>query len=143
MTAPYHGSCNCGAVTIISTEEPLWVRQCWCRQCQKAASGMATTNALFATATMAITGAVGWQGYTAASGNTIEHGFCPTCGTPLFGRNSSRPAAWVVRLGALDGDHGLAPTSAIWVDEAPAWAVIDSALEQWPRQPPVPPPTPA
>ncbi|MCJ2181873.1 GFA family protein [Novosphingobium sp. 1949] len=138
MTTPYHGRCTCGAVSLTIAAEPLWVRQCWCRQCQKAASGNATVNALFTTAAMTITGTPGWKGYRAASGNTIEHGFCADCGTPLFGRNSSRPDSWVVRLGVLDAGHALAPTGAIWTEEAPAWAMIDPALENWPRQPPPP-----
>ncbi|WP_067734646.1 GFA family protein [Novosphingobium naphthalenivorans] len=142
MTAPYSGSCNCGAVTVTISAEPVWVRQCWCGQCQKAAAGSATNNALFATDAMTVNGDVAWKGYTAASGNTVEQGFCPSCGTPIFGRNSSRPSSWVVRLGFLDGDHDLKPTTAIWLEEAPEWAMIDPALEQFTRQPPPPPQAP-
>ena len=138
MTAPYTGSCNCGAVTATIPGEPLFIRQCWCRQCQKAAGGGATNNALFMTEGMTVSGEVAWSGYTAESGNHIEHGFCPQCGTPIFGRNSARPGGWVVRLGFLDGDHGLRPGAAIWLDEAPEWAVIDPALEPFRRQPPMP-----
>lgn len=138
MAAPYSGSCNCGAVKATFAAEPLWIRQCWCRQCQKAAAGSPTNNALMLTDAMTLEGDVSWKGYTAASGNTVDQGFCPRCGTPIFGRNSARQGSWVVRLGFLDGDHGLAPTSAIWVDEAPAWAVIDPSIEHFPRQPPVP-----
>jgi Uncharacterized conserved protein len=141
VPAPYSGSCNCGAVKATFGAEPVWVRQCWCIQCQKAAAGGPTNNALFFVKTMELTGDVAWAGYTAASGNEIEHGFCPTCGTPVFGRNSSRQGAWVVRLGFLDGDHGLKPGSAIWLDEAPKWAVVDPAIEQFAGQPPLPPAT--
>lgn len=141
MAAPYSGSCNCGAIKATIDVEPMWVRQCWCIQCQKAAAGSATNNALFATKALDIAGDVAWRGYTAASGNSIEHGFCPSCGTPIFSRNSSRQGAWVVRLGFLDGDHGLKPGAAIWLDEAPEWALIDPSLEQFAGQPPLPPRT--
>ena len=136
MGAPYSGSCNCGAVTATIGSEPIWVRQCWCRQCQKAAAGAATNNALFPTDAMTLNGEVRWQGYTAESGNRVEQGFCPTCGTPIFGRNSARQGSWVVRLGFLDGEHGLSPSTVIWLDEAPEWAMIDPKLEQFQRQPP-------
>lgn len=33
---------------------------------------------------------------------------------------------------------GLRPTTAIWTDDAPDWAVIDAEMEQFPRQPPSP-----
>ncbi|MCJ2186384.1 GFA family protein [Novosphingobium beihaiensis] len=138
MTAPYHGRCNCGAVTATFASEPLWVRQCWCRQCQRAAAGSATVNALFPIEGMTLAGEVAWKAYDAASGNTVEQGFCPSCGTPIFGRNSSRKDSLVVRLGFLDAGHGLKPSSVIWLDEAPAWAVIDPALEQFARQSPPP-----
>ncbi|MDD3798936.1 MAG: GFA family protein [Novosphingobium sp.] len=139
MGAPYTGRCNCGAITARIDAEPVWVRQCWCRQCQRAASGSATVNALFPTEAIHITGELKWSGYDAASGNRIEQGFCPSCGTQVMGRNSSRPAACVLRLGFIDMPNDLAPTAAIWLEEAPKWAVIDPALEQWPQQPPPPP----
>ena len=44
-----------------------------------------------------------------------------------------------LRIGFLDEGHGLRPTVAIWLDDAPDWAVIDPAMEQFARQPPAPP----
>jgi hypothetical protein len=139
MPAPYHGACACGAVSAVIDAEPLFVRQCWCRQCQKIASGGATTNALFAVSAIAMAGDLTWHRYNADSGNTVEQGFCAGCGTAVIGRNSGRPDFNVVRMGFLDDAGGLMPTAAIWTDDAPAWAAIDPALEQFPRQPPAPP----
>ena len=42
------------------------------------------------------------------------------------------------RLGFLDEGHGLRPDTAIWLDDAPDWAVIDPALAQFDKQPPPP-----
>lgn len=142
MPAPYAGSCNCGAVTATFLAEPAWVRQCWCRQCQKVAAGSATTNALFLTEAIKLSGDLGWFRYEAESGNTVEQGYCASCGTPVIGRNSGRSHACVIRLGFIELPHGLKPTSAIWTDEAPDWAVIDPVMEQWPQQPPLQPPPP-
>lgn len=138
MTAPYHGACNCGAISLKLTGEPLWVRQCWCRQCRRSASASPTNNALFMTDAIGVTGEVSWWDYEAASGNRISQGFCGACGTPVFGRNSARDGAWVVRLGVLDDVDHLKPTSAIWLEEAPSWSVIDPKLEQFAGQPPMP-----
>ncbi len=74
----------------------------------------------------------------AASGNTLIQYFCPKCGTPVMGQSSARMHMASVRLGFLDEGHGLKPDTAIWVDDAPGWALIDPALEQFPRQPPPP-----
>jgi len=139
MGAPYTGRCNCGATTATFSAEPVWVRQCWCRQCQKAAAGGAVTNALFTSDSIDIKGELGWFSYEADSGNTVEQGYCPSCGTPVIGRNSGRKHACVIRLGFIEPPHSLRPSSAIWLEEAPEWAMIDPALDQFPRQPPPPP----
>ena len=136
----YTGSCACGAVTATISGEPVAVRQCWCRQCQRLSGGSATTNAMFATSEVALAGTLTRNSYVAASGNTLTQSFCGTCGTPVMGESSARPHFQTLRIGFLDDAAGLAPTVAIWTDDAPAWAHIDPAMETHPRQPPAPPP---
>ena len=139
---PYTGSCACGAVPATIGGEPVAVRQCWCRRCQRVAAGSATTNAMFATDDIVLTGILSSTSYVADSGNTLTQSFCGACGTPVMGQSSARPQFRTLRLGLLDDAQGLAPTVAIWTDEAPAWARIDPMLETFPRQPPAPAPRP-
>jgi hypothetical protein len=115
------------------------VRQCWCRQCQQTAAGGPTNNAMFLFADIELTGDLGERQTPAASGNTLSQFFCPACGTPVYGQSSARRHMGSFRLGFLDEGHGLRPDTVIWTDDAPDWAVIDPALEQYPRQPPPPP----
>ena len=133
------GRCNCGAVTARIAGDPVAVRQCWCRQCQRAAAGGATTNAIFATDDVEITGLLGEWSYVAPSGNRLTQSFCPACATPVMAQSSARPQFRTMRVGFMDEDHGLAPTAVIWTSEAPAWAVIDDRIEHWSHQPPAPP----
>jgi hypothetical protein len=135
----YTGRCACGAVTLAVAGEPVTARQCWCRQCQQAAGGGPTHNVMFRTKDMTIVGTLATRSYVAASGNTVTQSFCPTCGTPVMGQSDARPQFRALRFGVLDEPHGLRPLVAIWTDDAPAWAVMDPALEQFPRQPPPPP----
>ncbi|MEJ2458989.1 MAG: GFA family protein, partial [Novosphingobium sp.] len=128
------------AVTATISAEPIAVRQCWCRQCQKIAAGGPTTNALFPTEAIATEGDLNWFRYQAESGNTVEQGCCASCGTPVIGRSSGRKNACVIRLGFIEPPHDLKPAAAIWLDDAPEWAMIDPALDQLPRQAPTPPP---
>lgn len=134
----YTGRCACGAVTATIAGAPVAVRQCWCRQCQQLAAGSPTTNAMFSTDAIALQGELASASYTAASGNTLTQSFCGQCGTPVMGQSSARPQFRTVRLGFLDAPHDLAPQVAIWTEDAPAWAVIDPALERFERQPPPP-----
>ncbi|RZK00995.1 MAG: aldehyde-activating protein [Novosphingobium sp.] len=134
----YSGRCSCGAVTLTIAGAPITARQCWCRQCQQIAAGGPTHNAMFATQDVTIHGDLSGHEYVAASGNTITQSFCTACGTPVMGQSSARPQFRVIRLGTLDTPHDVKPLMAIWTEDAPAWAVIDPALEQFPRQPPPP-----
>ncbi|MES2493259.1 MAG: GFA family protein [Pseudomonadota bacterium] len=137
----YTGRCLCGKVTLAISGEPLTTRQCWCRQCQQIACGGPTHNAIFKTADVTVTGDLAASAWDAASGNVLTASFCPACGTHIHGQPSARPHLLVVRLGVLDEPHGLKPEVVIWTDDAPDWALIDPALEQWPQQaPPAPPP---
>jgi len=138
----YTGRCNCGAITVAIEAEPVSARQCWCRQCQKIAGGGPTNNAIFPADAVALNGETRQHGYVAASGNTLTQEFCGDCGTPIMAHSSARPHLRTVRLGLLDEGHGLVPNAAIWLDEAPDWALIDPELEQWPQQPPAPVPAP-
>jgi hypothetical protein len=134
------GRCACGAVTAMISGEPAAVRQCWCRQCQQAASGGPTHNAMFNTADVDLSGELASHAYLAASGNTLTHYFCAQCGTQVYAQSSARPQFRTVRLGFLEPGHGLRPQMAIWLDDAPDWAQIDPAIEHHPQQPPAPPP---
>jgi hypothetical protein len=136
----YTGRCNCGAVTATIAAEPVATRQCWCRQCQKAAAGGATNNAIFPVDAVTLSGEVARWSYVAESGNTLTQSFCARCGGAVFAQSSARPQLMTFRLGFLDEPHGLRPEAVIWTDEAPAWAQIDAALPRFERQPPPPPP---
>lgn len=137
----YTGRCACGAVSLEISAEPIGTRQCWCRQCQQISSGGPSHNAIFAADAVTIAGELGHSSWVAASGNVLTHSHCPQCGTQIYAQSSARPQLRTVRFGAIDEPHGLQPAVAIWTEEAPDWAVIDPALEQFAQQPPPLPPS--
>lgn len=132
----HEGGCLCKAVRMRFDAEPLLSRLCWCRLCQYLAAGNATLNLVFPSDSAAIEGAVAWYESVAESGNRMERGFCPRCGTPLFSRTEARPHLLIVRAGAMDDPELRAPEGTIWTSEAPGWAHIDPDLPQFERQPP-------
>ncbi|MFM5949209.1 MAG: GFA family protein [Novosphingobium sp.] len=124
------GHCLCGAIAFSIAAEPIAARMCWCRDCQYIASGSPTVNVLFPEAAVTYSGEMTTLRLVANSGNTVERGFCPTCGAQMYSRTvvpaGTQPMR--IRAGTLDNPGLIAPSAHIWVDSAPAWAVLDPTL---------------
>jgi hypothetical protein len=137
MPNPHPGGCLCGAVRYTISAEPLGARMCWCRDCQRIASGSATVNVLFPEEVVAITGELGLFTMIADSGNTVERGFCKVCGSQIYSRTvSPKGLPMRVRAGTLDDPELCAPTAAIWTESAPSWAPIPDHFTRHPKGPP-------
>lgn len=124
----HHGQCLCGQVSFEATADPLGARACWCRDCQRIASGSATINILFAEEAVIYHGDIATLELIADSGNRVERGFCPKCGSQMYSKTMA-PAGMPmrVRAGTLDDPEIMAPQSLIWVKSAPSWASPSSA----------------
>jgi hypothetical protein len=133
---PHTGHCFCGKVSVSIDAEPVGARMCWCRDCQYIASGSPTVNVLFPDDAVTFSGQVTTLTRTADSGNTVERGFCPSCGSQMYSRTVT-PAGMPIRIraGTLDNPELRAPEAIIWADSAPSWAVLDPALPHFPRGP--------
>ncbi|MFU7528689.1 GFA family protein [Qipengyuania sp. ASV99] len=117
------GQCFCGEVTFSVASEPLSARFCWCRDCQRIASGSATVNVLFDEASVQYSGPITRITRVADSGNTVERGFCSVCGSQMYSRTLSDPTLPMrVRAGTLDDPEICPPSMIIWGASAPSWA---------------------
>jgi hypothetical protein len=106
------GGCLCGAVRFKAEGEPVNVRICHCRNCQKAMGSPFFARALFPQSALTV------EGDTAsyASSEALDRVFCKSCGTRLFSRRRNGTVAGVA-LAAFDDRHAFAPTEHIWVAE--------------------------
>ena len=130
------GGCFCGQVRYTIDAEPIAARMCWCRDCQYIASGSATVNVLFPEEAAAFSGEVATILKTADSGNVVERGFCPKCGSQLYSKTTQPKGAPIrIRAGTLDDPELMAPQAVIWADSAPSWACLDPKLPHWPKAP--------
>lgn len=111
-------------------------RMCWCRDCQRIASGSATVNVLFPEEAVAYEGDIITFEMIADSGNRVERGFCPNCGAQMYSR-TIEPAdlPMRVRAGTLDNPELMPPQAIIWTTSAPSWAQLDPALPHHPKGP--------
>jgi len=126
----HEGGCLCGAVRYKAEGEPLNVRVCHCRNCQKAMGSPFLARALFPQDALTVTGET-------ARYSTSEHldrVFCPRCGTRLFSWRSNGTAAGVA-LATFDDRNAFAPSDHIWVSEKMDWVCLDDGLPQYPEGP--------
>ena len=132
------GKCLCGHIQFSIDAEPQGARMCWCRDCQRIASGSATVNVLFPEEAVRYTGQMTTLRLTADSGNIVERGFCPKCGSQMYSKTIEPPGMPMrVRAGTLDDPELMAPTAIIWADSAPRWATFDPNLPRHPKGPPL------
>ena len=133
------GQCLCGQVRFTIDAEPQGARMCWCRDCQRIASGSATVNVLFAEEAVRYEGEMTTLRLTADSGNTVERGFCPGCGAQMYSKTLEPPGLPMrVRAGTLDDPEIGKPQITIWTSSAPSWAVFDANIQQDEKQSPPP-----
>src|SRR5262245_2763115 len=119
MQTPFTGGCACGAIRYICNAEPLLALNCHCRDCQRASgTAFAAIMRVPAAAFTVTKGSPKFYAATGNSGNTVNRGFCPECGSPLFSRLSGMPDIVGVRVGSLDEPGPYRPTMDIFVASA-------------------------
>jgi hypothetical protein len=123
------GHCLCGTIRFTISADPLGARMCWCHDCQRIASGSPTVNVLFPEEAVTYTGEMTTLSMIADSGNMVERGFCPKCGSQMYSKTvEPKGMPMRVRAGTLDNPELMAPRAIIWADSAPGWALLDPNL---------------
>jgi hypothetical protein len=123
---PSLASCQCGnlTATIDPGAEPMVVA-CHCVDCQKRSGSPFGSMAYFAVGVVALSGEAREYSRPTDSGNTYTTGFCPTCGSTLYGKASRFPDIVGVTVGAI-GDPALPP---------PARSVYEQSRHHWVAMP--------
>ncbi len=104
-----------------ATGTPINVYVCHCRICQKALGATFNVRAQFPREAVTVEGRVS----TYESSPDLERGFCPTCGTTLFGARKSA-ATIGLNLGSLDDPEACpAPTLQVWTSSKQDWVHLE------------------
>ncbi len=122
------GGCLCGAVRFKAEGEPLNVRVCHCRNCQKAMGSPFFARALFEQSALTVAGETARY----PSSERLDRVFCIECGTRLFAWRKVGTQAGVA-LAAFDDRNAFAPTAHVWVSEKMDWVRLDDGLPQYPE----------
>ena len=120
------GGCLCGAVRFRCEGEPINVRVCHCRTCQKAMGSPFFARALFEPRALTVEGETAYY----PSSEAVHRVFCKTCGTRLFSRRTNGTAVGVA-LATFDDRNAFAPAEHIWVSEKMDWVRLDDGLPQY------------
>jgi hypothetical protein len=68
-------------------------------------------------------------------GNQVTKVFCPTCGSPIVGRNSGMDGYVTISLGSLDDSSMLEPQVVVFARNKKPWDVMDETLATFQTQP--------
>jgi hypothetical protein len=137
MAIPFTGGCRCGAIRYECSAEPLMTGNCHCRDCQRVTGSAFAANLAVPKDALKITGEVKYYEVKADSGNTVGHGFCPTCGAPVIAKNSGMPTLMFLRAGNLDDPSWFRPGMHVYVASAQPWDHLDPAIPAFPKMPPM------
>jgi hypothetical protein len=133
------GGCLCGAIRYLIAGAPVFVGQCYCKDCQKATgTGHSTVIGVLETQ-LNISGEPALYASQGGSGGEVRRHFCPVCASRLYTSADSAGPMRMVQAGTLDDPNAVTPTVAIYVKDALSWDRIDSGVAKFEQLPPAPP----
>ena len=126
------GHCLCGAVRFEITEPLVSSRYCHCTRCQRRTGTAASAGAAVVPGSFRLVAGEELVKVYWPPGGGYGKAFCRKCGSHLFSQSPEDPAAKSVRLGVIDGDPGIRPTSRQHVASAAVWEEIpDDGLKRF------------
>jgi hypothetical protein len=138
MAAIFSGRCMCGAVTYECSAAPIVMGNCHCRDCQRATGTAYAAGMLVALDMVRIQGEVKYYDVVGESGLVISRGFCPVCGSRLFGKGARSPNSMSIMAGSLDDPTFFKPQADIFTASAQAWDHLNPRLPKFSKMPPSP-----
>jgi hypothetical protein len=129
---PISGHCLCGQVRFELVERPRTASYCHCTRCQRRTGNASSAQARVGPGAVRILAGEELV-RTFAPPDGFHKLFCSNCGSALFSRAPDSDEIASVRLGLLDGDHGIRPEFRQHVDSAAGWEPIpDDGLPRYP-----------
>lgn len=129
------GGCACGAVRYEAGVEPVRAFYCQCRACQRATGTGHASIVVFPRAAVKMTGRTVEYSQKADSGSQMVRGFCPTCGSPLYGKPQAASDYIGLFVGGLDDPQHFKPQAAVFTASGQPWDQLDPALKKFPGKP--------
>ena len=130
------GRCSCGAVTYECSATPVVQGNCHCSECQRMTGSAYSATLYVPESSVKINGDVKYFTRPGGSGNLVERGFCPVCGSQLFGKPSLVPGLIGLRAGSLDDPSDYRPQVDIFASGAAPWDHMNPSIAKFAESPP-------
>lgn len=130
------GGCLCGAVRYECSAEPVFSGNCHCRDCQRISGSGYISTFFVPESSVAITGDVKYYDKNGDSGHRVRRGFCPSCGSQVFGKPEILAGVLGIRAGSLDNPELYHPAMDIYTASARPWDFMNPDLPKFPQLPP-------
>jgi hypothetical protein len=129
------GGCLCGQVRYTIDGDPSYQYNCHCRDCQRMSGAAYLPIIALPAHCVTLSGDLRWFTRRADSGRDAQEGFCPACGSRVFGKGDGVPGLLLVCAGTLDDPTLFEPSADIYTRAAPYWDMMDPVIEKWPYAP--------
>lgn len=133
-----NGGCLCGSIRYRITGAPLFVSQCFCRDCQLATGTGHTTIVGVHCDNLAVTGEPAIYSSEGETGGRVNRHFCGTCGSRLYTSGDLPGPVRMIQAGTLDDPGKVTPTAAIYLKDRVHWDMVSDAIAQYPDLGPAP-----
>lgn len=139
MAGPVPGGCLCGGVRFEVTPPFLRANWCHCSRCRRHSGAAASPQVRVPReAFRLLTGEDLVEVYRPSGGGMVK-AFCRRCGSSLFGGTWPEGTEVSIRLGAFDGDPGIAPQFHTFVGAKATWETLpDDGLPRYEARAPRP-----
>lgn len=136
MSDAYTGGCACGAVRYEIADEPMFMNECQCRDCQRrSGTGHGSYMTFPSKAQVKVGGEAKHWEVVADNGNVKSHSFCGECGSPVYLTFSYMPDAFTIHAASLDDPGRYRPQAVTYAVRGHAWDHLDPALPKFQMMP--------
>ena len=135
MLSSFTGGCLCGAIRYEVSAEPIMMFNCHCRDCQHTTASAFTPVIYVPAKAFKITqGSPRYYSTPNDMGGHNKRGFCPDCGSRLFGGASETGQG--IAASSLDEPGLFKPELHMWASDAQPWDQMDPKLPKFEEYPP-------
>lgn len=136
MSDAYTGGCACGAIRYEIADEPMFMNDCQCRDCQqRSGTGHGSYLSFPDKGRVRLSGEATYWKVVADNGNVKAHGFCGVCGSPVHLTFSANPDVFTIHAASLDDAARYRPQAVTYTVRGLAWDNLAADVQKFERMP--------